>query len=268
MSTSKLGKNQWADLSPQKKNPFELPRLITRQLKQCAESHAAGRVAPVEEVKYLWITFCVGDAAAHAAAVAVAEPDSATPARRSLNADEWKNVIDEAASLGVRVMAVCVGAGLTRSQDLWDICQWAQKTHEMKVALFVADDFDLGLLQDFSKLNPSRTCLLVPQSRYQEAQPFADSGIKVCVADVSHDDHPMPCNGPRSMVFVGGDGKLYPCGLVSGNEQYLLGDVLEDPLAPIRRNDTLPWTVADTYNQAGCDACPNIMDKRMAGGAE
>lgn len=263
MSTSKLGKNQWAELSPQKKNPFELPRLITRQLKQCAESHAAGRVEPVAEVKYLWITFCTADT------VALADAGSdTTPARRSLNADEWKNVIDEAASLGVRVMAVCVGAGLTRSQDLWDICQWAQKTHEMKVALFVADDFDLGLLQDFSKLNVARTSLLVPQSRLEEAQPFADSGIKVCVADVSHDDHPMPCSGPRNMVYVGDDGKLYPCGLVSGNEQYLLGDVLEDPLAPIRRNDTLPWTVADRYNQTGCDACPNIMDKRMAGSGE
>ena len=262
MSTSKLGKNQWADLSPQKKNPFELPRLITRQLKQCAETHAAGRVAPVEEVKYLWITFCSGDT--------VADPGSsdATSAQRALNADEWKNVIDEAASLGARVVAVCVGSGLTRSQDLWDICQWAQKTHEMRVALFVSDEFDLGLLQDFSKLNPGRTSMLVPQSRLQEAQPFADSGIQVCVADVSHDEHPMPCTGPRNMVYVGGDGKMYPCGLVSGNEQYLLGDVLEDPLASIRRNDNLPWTVADPCNQNGCDACPNIMDRRMSTGSE
>lgn len=222
----------------------------------------------MEEIKYLWISFCGDDAAANAAAGAVAESVSTSPARRSLNADEWKNVVDEAASLGVRVMAVCVGAGLTRSQDLWDVCQWAQKTHEMNVALFIADDFDLSLLLDFSKLNPGRTRLLVPQSRIEETQPFTDSGITVCVADVSHDEHPMPCNGSRSMVFVGGDGKLYPCGLVSGSEQYLLGDVLEDPLAPICRNDTLPWLVADTYNQTGCDACPNIMDKRMAGSAD
>jgi radical SAM protein with 4Fe4S-binding SPASM domain len=262
VSTSKLGKNQWADLSPQKKNPFELPRLITRHLKQCAESQAAGRVAPLDEVKYLWIAFRAGDAVADDAA-----NDGATSARRALNADEWKNVIDEAASLGVRVITVCVGPGLTRSQDLWDICQWAQNTHEMKVALFVSDEYDLGLLQYFSKLNLGRTVLLAPQSRLQEARPFADSGIEVCVADVSHGEHPMPCNGPRSMVYVEAGGKLYPCGLVSGNEQYLLGDVLEDPLAPIHRNDGLPWTVDDTCNPAGCDACPNIMDKRMAGGA-
>lgn len=263
MSTSKLGKNQWADLSPQKKNPFELPRLITRQLKQCAETHAAGQVAPVEEVKYLWMTFC-SDPAVEAAP----EPESACAAGRNLSADEWKNVIDEAASLGVRVVAVCVGTGLGRSQDLWEICQWAQRVHNMKVALFITDEFDLGLLQDFSQLDPTKTALLVSHSRLEEARPFADSGIQVCVADVNHDDHPMPCTGPRKMVYVNGDGRLYPCGLVSGHEQYLLGDVLEDPLAPIRRNDSLPWTVADACNQDGCNACPNIMEKRMSGGSE
>jgi radical SAM protein with 4Fe4S-binding SPASM domain len=155
---------------------------------------------------------------------------------------------------------------LTRSQDLWDICQWAQNTYEMRVALYISDEFDLGLLQDFSKLNPGKTTLLVPQSRIDEAQPFAHSGIEVVVADVSHDEHPMPCTGSRNIVYVGGDGKLYPCGLVSGNEQYLLGDVLEEPLAPIRRNKTLPWAVADACNPDGCDGCPNIVSKRMSGG--
>lgn len=259
MSTSKLGKNQWAELSPQKKNPFELPRLITRQLKQCAESHAAGRVAPVENIKYLWITLGTAN---------YMDPESGSPAGRTLSADEWKNVVDEAASLGVQTMVVRATEGMSRSEDLWDICQWAQKAHDMTVALFISDDFDLALLHDFSKLNPARTCLLASQARFEETQPFADSGFKVCVADVGPGDRPMPCNGPRNMVYVGENGKLYPCGRVHGDEQYLMGDILEEPLAPIRRNESLPWEVNERAGRNACDACPNVMARRMTGSEE
>jgi len=256
VSTSKLGKNQWAELSPQKKNPFELPRLITRQLKQCAESHAAGRVAPVDNIKYLWVTFGTSS---------YADPEAGSPAERTLSADEWKNVVDEAASLGVNTVVIRVTNGMSRSEGLWDICQWAQKAHDMTVALFISDDFDLALLHDFSKLNPARTCLLAPQARFQETQPFADSGFKVCVADVGPGDRQMPCKGPRNMVYVSENGKLYPCGRVHGDEQYMMGDVLEDAIAAIRRNDSLPWEVDEHAGQKPCDACPNIMAKRMVG---
>lgn len=258
MSTSKLGKNQWAELSPQKKNPFELPRLITRQLKQCAESHAIGRVAPVDNIKYLWINF---------GALGVTDEGAAFQ-KRLLSADEWKNVVDEAASLGVQMMVAFVSDPVGRGEEVWDVCQWAQNGHQMSVALYVPDNLELGLLQGMSRLDPGRTCLLVPRSRYEEAQPFSDSGIKVCVADVEPEERQVPCSGPRNMVYVGDDGRLFPCGLVHGNEQYLLGDVLEDPLAPMRRNDSLPWSVGEESGRNRCDACPNMMDKRMSGPSE
>ena len=120
MSSKRASSNTAAD------NPFELPRAIARQLKKCASACAGKDHVGTDTVRYLWIDL-TGRGAPPAGPEALAA--------RSLALEEWLNVIDEAASLGVCCLLVCVGESLSAYPNVWTIGQWAQGAHDMLVGL-------------------------------------------------------------------------------------------------------------------------------------
>jgi len=237
-------------------NPFRLPKTITRCVKECAKHHTLD--AP-ETVKYLWIM-----ATQDHAGGAIGE-DGAGP---TLSANDWLNVVDEAASLGVQCMAVCVGSAFSNWPEVWQVSWWAQNVHGMTVDFHVRCN---GLCdeegQRLTGLVPELTWLFVPEQGLASASELARHGIGVCNAEVSHDDPQHSCDGPNSIVFVGPSGVLYSCGLVLGFDQFRLGHVGEQALRQIydggKRSRSVPR--GSPRNDHGCDGCPNQMARRILG---
>jgi len=236
-------------------NPFRLPKTISRRVKECANNHTLDRP---ETVKYLWIVAAQDHVGGNGG-------DAATT---TLGANDWLNVVDEAASLGVQCMAVCVGSAFSNWPEVWQVSSWAQNVHAMTVGFHVRSN---GLSDDdrqrLTGLVPELTWLFVPERVLASATKFAEHGIRVCNAEVRHDDPDRSCDGPNSIVFVGPNGVLYSCGLVLGFDQFRLGHVGEQALSQIydegKRSRSVPR--GSPRNDHGCDGCPNQMARRILG---
>ena len=250
------GKKRGARATLLEDNPFRLPKTISRRVKQSARHHTLD--AP-ETVKYLWIV-----AAQDNVGGGIGE-DRAGPA---LSANDWLNVVDEAASLGVQCMAVCVGSAFSNWPEVWHVSSWAQDVHGMTVGFHVRSN---GLSYDdrqrLTGLVPGLTWLFVPEEGLANATKLAKHGIRVCNAEVSHDDPQRSCDGLNSIVFVGPNGILYSCGLVLGIDEFSLGHVSEEALSQIcdegKRSRSVPR--GSPRNDHGCDGCPNQMARRILG---
>lgn len=237
-------------------NPFRLPKTISRRVKECAKNHT---LDTPETVKYLWIVATQDHAGA-----AMGEDGAAT----TLSANDWLNVVDEVASLGVQCMAVCVGSAFSNWPEVWRVSSWAQNVHGMTVGFHVRCN---GLCdeegQRLTGLVPELTWLFVPAQGLASATKLEKHGIRVCNAEVFHEDPQRSCDGPDSIVFVGPSGVLYSCGLVLGFDQFRLGHVGEQALSQIynegKRSRSVPR--GSPRNDHGCDGCPNQMVRRILG---
>lgn len=239
-----------------KNDPFDLPRALTKQLRQCAEARDEGP-APDEMAAYLWIN--VDETAG-------SDSSGGRLVGLTLGPQEWLNVVDEAASVGVHCMVIYVGDSFGNFPVVWEVCRWAQNVHGMKVAFHIqANELGKSDVRELLKLEASQTCLLVPPENKNAFQSLTDAGLRVCSAEVTAADHTPPCDEPRDMVFVSPEGTLYTCGRVAGDEDFRLGNVFEKPLEHILKDPSLPRTVPGfvPYQRHGCDGCPPIMAKRM-----
>ena len=123
-------------------------------------------------------------------------------------------------------------------------------------------------LHELTKLDIDKMCLFVDGERVGAMDFVEEKGIKVCSADVSHEDHSPPCQMPENMVCVASEGSLYTCGLVLGDERFNLGNVFEKPLQRVFDDKSLPHTVPADIPHAEhqkCTACPPLMVKRVLG---
>jgi len=236
-------------------NPFRLPKEISRRLKECSGQHSLDEP---ELVKYLWIVVSEDRAGAQ-----TEEGGDGT----RLCANDWLNVVDEAAALGVQCMVVCLGNSFGHWPEVWSVCAWAQEVHHMTVGFQVHD----GKLSEeererLTELDPDRTWLFVPEGRLEGVAALGEQGIRVCSAQVGHEDPDRPCDGPDSMVFVGPSGVLYSCGLVLGIDEFRLGHVGEHALTHVYEEGTSRAVPRGSpRNDHGCDGCPNQMARRILG---
>lgn len=233
---------------------FKLPRTIREELRVCAE-HSTVKEPHAGNIRFLWMN--IADRGT--------SPQLESVTRMS--ADDWLNVVDEAASLGVCCVVICTGEALHGNPNLWTICDWAQRVHGIDVGIH-ARCAEVGPqeVEELKRLDSTRTWLFVNSEVYDRLSILERENIRVRIADVCSEDHEPPCDMPDSLVFVAPDGNLYTCGLVLGNDQYRLGHIMEKPLNDVIDDPSvhrfIPKTVPHRHN--GCAGCPPILAKRMA----
>ncbi|NIA13023.1 MAG: hypothetical protein GWP08_03000 [Nitrospiraceae bacterium] len=232
---------------------FHLPQLVSQRLRDSARAHGA---EDHHVVKYLWLRL---DEQCRAATI-----DGEC---RSMDAEEWLNVVDEAASVGVECMVVYVGGVLSACPHLWTVSQWAQDVHGMTVGFHTSrknlTEEEAGVLL---QLDPALTWLFVEPEALANLSRLQEQGINVCCAEVDRKDATAACEGPKNLVCVGPNGLLYSCGSVLGVEGFRLGHVAEKPLGELLGDGGPDRAIADgtVRNELGCNGCPNEMAVRMA----
>lgn len=239
---------------------FALPRSIVKVLRACAEKHGADAPSPTRDnLKYLWINVSEGS---------TCPSKTCRKNSRRLSAEDWLNVVDEAASLGVKYLVIAVGDSMDDHPEVWAICRWAQYTYGMSVGIHT-NTKKLGktTVEELKQLESNRTWLFVNGTAPSAFTAVKKAGIKVLRAHVTRDDHVPPCDMTEEMVFVGPEGVLYTCGLVLNNDEFRMGHVSEKPIEDFLKDSSLPHTIPEwtPRPEHGCDACPPIMVRRMSG---
>lgn len=179
-----------------------------------------------------------------------------------LTVDEWLNVVDEAASIGVSRFVVSAKRSLSDFPDIWRVCEWAQDTHGMVVVLHTnAAKLSQDELTSIRALDPEKTRMLLTEQAMPSAKGLETEGIVLCPVDKGPLDC-NPCEKPGKMVFVNPEGTLYTCGLVEGLADFHLGDVFDGTLLKVMKNPDLPHAVADQERffakHHACDGCPAL----------
>ena len=246
--------SQWVSSD---ESPFELPRSIITAIRKCASSHEIESHHDEELAKYLWINMEV-------------RPHSGNPSHvtQALSLEDWLNVVDEAASLGVCCIVIGVGSSLHQLPYLWEICRWAQMTHAVNVGIHACNpDLSDKTLDALNTLDKEKTWLFINRKNTETMQKLQAQGFRVCAAEVCREDHEPPCDMSEDMVFVGPEGSLYSCGLVLGQDAFRLGHILEAPLEKILNDPAISRAIPEDapYVEHACDACPPLMAKRILG---
>lgn len=237
------------------KGPFNVPKRLSHGLAAVARKFAQS-APPKQAIKYIWIYVTEEGLQRRAA-----ESDAA------LRLDDWLNVVDESASLGAEWMVIYAGACLERCPEVWHICHWAQDEHGLRVGIHVDTpelcEGDIGRLL---QLDRDKTYLIVESRLLDAYRPLEERGLRVCAADVRPEERLSPCPNPEAIACVGIDGRLFTCGLVLGDKDFHLGNVLEHGLARVMADASLPHSVPESvaYHDHGCDGCPPHMAKRVA----
>lgn len=233
-------------------NPFALPRAVSGELSRCCKEHP-GEVCA--SVKYLWIH--------------LPGADSTAVSERALSQDDWMNVLDEAASIGVKSVIVSVGSPLHRVPQLVPLCQWAQTAHEMIVGIHAYVRLAPGDTATLTQLDAGKTRVFVDGEHIEFARFVEQLGIPLYCADGLHDHEEQPrCDLPSTMTCVGPEGTMYTCGLVLGQEQFSLGHIFGRTLTSVIKDNSLPHEIpagASTRSHR-CNGCPPLMAKKMQGG--
>ena len=243
-------RQRWRDLYEQA-HPLSLPKAIHEELRHAVrDGKHSGK-----GVRHLWIVLSKeGVCTNHGRC-------------EDMDDDMWLNLVDEAAGLGVSSVLISVGTDLAERPEVWNICHWAQKTHDMLVGLHLTDDIEAGELAPVRELNSENTFLFVYSGRIDRYRPIAkDLGIRVFESDGLEDGaEQRHCTLPSQMACVGGVGKLYTCGLVLDNDSFELGDARGDRVDHALNSDELPHSVpAGTSTEPHrCDGCPPLMEERM-----
>lgn len=225
---------------------FLLGRRIRQGLTRCS-CEAASK--PDGDVFYLWLQ-----------TEAVDDSPSLTP-------DQWLNIVDEAASLGVNWLVVTLGQPDADQTGVAELCRWAQSTHGMVVCLH-ARHGEIGPAERTLLLELPRksTFLLVEPEQTASFADLAAEGVNVGSANPhSSEGDREPCDFPHRMIFVDSRGRLYTCGLVSGEHEFFLGSVLDGSLDSIIHNPQLPHSVSvpAPAPHNGCSGCPPLVAKHL-----
>lgn len=231
-------------------DPFELPKRLKRRVKQSMSQTGNGTA---DSAVYLWIhAKNIGGGRAHS--------DSAEASSPTL--DQWLNVLDEAAALGVRELVVTLDTSLTACPDVWTICQWAQDSYGLMVGLHPnsappAPEEMAAVRQ----LDLGKTRLFVKKAHLADMACAEKEGIKVGACNPQPYEGCPCCQGPAKMIFVDHRGVLYTCGLVEGNQEYHLGTIFQDTFHNILHDPNSPHQIAESLHHIseGCDGCPALI---------
>lgn len=180
--------------------------------------------------------------------------------------DQWLNIIDEAASIGVNWLVVTLGDGGASRDHVSAICRWAWNTYEMVVCVH-APDGELGPAERelLRQLPPESTYLLVEPGHASAFEDLRAEGVNIGLASPAPPAESERCEYPHKMIFVDAAGRLYTCGLVSGEGDFFLGSVFGGSLDQIIHNPTLPHAVSAAQPNAhqSCSGCPPLVAKYL-----
>ncbi len=221
-------------------------REIRRRIQCCAQE------GPWNNAEYLWIRIKEG------------ETDSQC-GPEALSREEWLNVVDEAAALGVKWIMISVHGPLSLFPFLWDICAWAQQTHGMHVGLHTeASRLTAEEVAALCRLDKQRTFVFIPRSVMDNFRSLEECGIQLREADPERTVQMYPCARPGAMVYVNAEGQLYTCGMVEGKKEYHLGDVFTSSFRKVVCDPSLPHEVPThvARNPHWCDGCPPLVVSR------
>lgn len=223
---------------------FQLGRRIRRGLADC--SRVAGDAGDAD-VSYLWLQL------------------GASEAPNRLTEDHLLNIIDEAASVGANWLVVTLGASQARAH-VPALCQWAYHTHGMVVCLHAPDGRLSAEEHALMEALPAESSFLLVEPEHAAAfAQLKEAGIHVSLASPAGAEDEAPCDYPHRMIFVDAEGRLYTCGLVSGDDEFFLGSVFDGSLNEIIHNPALPHSVpspAPTGHQ-NCSGCPPLVAKYL-----
>ncbi len=183
-----------------------------------------------------------------------------------LTLQDWLNVVDEAASIGVTGLVISTQDELSANCDAWEICRWAQGTHGMTIGLHVfSDELAEPVLNEIRSLDLKHFFLFAAENRLESLSCYEREGIKVRVAEGGPSSPSHTCTMPSSLVFVNPSGQLYTCGMVEGKEQFLLGHVFEGYFKKILQDPALPHAVpfASQDVKRGCEGCPPLISRQI-----
>lgn len=251
-----MGKHWWKD-KVETSQPFTLPRVLAERLKGCIARQSRLSGDP-EKVKYLWI-YLDSDGNGRSGKDHYGAP--------KLTLDNWLSVVDEASSLGVNWLILCVANPLSDQPDVWKLCEWAQSVHNMSVGLHFAKCVlsveDGEILQ--AHLDPNHTYLFFDKGIVEDMCVLEEKGFRVWTTENKHTESLSICDIPESMVCVGSDGTLYTCGLVLGDARFSLGSVQDRELISVVEDDSLPHIIPEEIRCAedGCDHCLPLLVTRV-----
>lgn len=233
---------------PTESDPLEfltLGRRIRHGLTSCTGSIPK---QPPGDIFYLWIQ------------LSPTEGDSA------ITQDQWLNIIDEAASIGVNWLVLTLGYSEASRAHAGPICRWAHESYDMTICLHVPDGTihpdERELLQELPR---ESTYLLVEPPFATAFGDLTEEGIQVALANPPSPGEGARCDYPYKMIFVDAAGELYTCGLVSGEHDFFLGSVFDGSLEEIIHNPKLPHTVsaAQPSSHQSCSGCPPLVAKYL-----
>ncbi len=236
--------------------PFDLPRRISEGINACRKS-AQGARGETAAIRYIWIHL-THDGLHHGP-----RPESAPAA---LTLDDWLNIIDESAALGAQWMVIYVGASLSQTPVVWELCQWAQQTHGLNVGLHLRCDCLTGDdVERVSGLDPKLTYLVADGECMSALNTLQERGLHVCKSDLHLRETFTRCTKPVDMACVGADGHLFSCGLVLGESEFALGNVRERLLGEVIADTNLPHVIdnATRYPTRGCEGCPPYIAEQV-----
>lgn len=239
-------------------NPFQLPKSVAREVRDTVKAAAPGAN---ERVKYIWLNLSKDDV----------ESDRERSGRdHALALDEWLNIVDESAALGADSLFISVYTTLSGWPELWQLCRWAQETHQMLVAIhFYGGAMTESDLAELRKLDLTRTRLYVDREHLEQIRFVEKFGVSLFPGDGFDAGSTVECacSMPKDMVCVGVEGALYTCGLVLGKDEFKLGHASENRLDSVVRDNSLPHTIPAGLerDEWQCDGCPPLMEKRLSG---
>lgn len=206
------------------------------------------------DITYLWVHVSEEGIAQH--------QHGEAPAKYPPSLEEWLNVVDEAAAVGVNWLMITLDTPLDRFPDLFEICKWAQNTHQIKVGLHTcASALSDGESAMVLGLHPELTRLFVKKEHLAAFAEIDTKGIKVRAADPQPYGEKPNCRGAERLVFVDPHGVLYTCGLVEGNREYRLGNIHERSFESLLHDPALPHAIENCLHTVseGCDGCPSLI---------
>ncbi len=250
-------KKHW-DMIYDKTNPFSLPQDIAKQVKMIA--HSQGNGQDLDRMQYLWIY------------VTPVESDFVNGAERQeqcLAADDWLNILDEAATLGTECVVISTGEGLDDHPEVLAMCSWAQETHEMLVGLHVYNKpLSESETRKLTTLDPDLFGLFVDADLIDRMPVPDETGIRVYRADCDGRETMVGnCTIPEGMTCVGPNGKMYACGYVYGSKKYAMGHCFEKQLGAVMADEQIPRMIprGDAGKQRRCNGCPPLMQRMLEG---
>jgi len=242
------------------KKALEFPRAVSGRLRSFVQTVASPLENEKSGIKYLWIH--VGSFEEREA-----NADCGCDGHEEMQLDDWYNVVDETAALGVDTIIITAGNCLTGHPEIWDICRWAQDQHDMSIGIHTGlRCFDEGQVEQLASLHCEKTRIFVDGGDANCLPQVSALGIQVFAADGLEDGATQPrCDLPHSMCCIDGGGKMYACGLVIGQDEFDYGNSKEKRVDHVVADQNLRHSIPENTSTAArrCNGCPPLLERKI-----